>query len=192
MFRDATFTEASRSEAIDEAGADFVMDEETFRAFYDRTARRLWAYLARLTGDRQLADDLLQEAYYRFLRAAATHESESHRRNSLYRIATNLARDARRRSLRSVVASLTGDDVERVSSGDGSGATVRRAEFTRAMSRLKPRERAMLWLAYAEGSSHQEIAEVLGLSPASLKSMLFRARRRLAELLGAAPAEVKR
>lgn len=192
MFRDATFTEASRSEAIDEAGTEFVMDEEAFRAFYDRTARSLWAYLARLTGDRQLADDLFQEAYYRFLRAAATYESESHRRHSLYRIATNLARDARRRSLRSVVASLTGDDIERVSSGADSGAPERRADFTRAMARLKPRERAMLWLAYAEGSSHQEIADVLGLSPASLKSMLFRARRKLAELLGAAPAEVKR
>jgi len=44
------------------------MDEETFRAFYDRTARPVWSYLARITGDRALADDLLQESYYRFLR----------------------------------------------------------------------------------------------------------------------------
>jgi len=50
----------------------------------------------------------------------------------------------------------------------------------------------MLWLAYAEGASHREIAEVLGLRPASLKPMLFRARRRLATLLGRAPGEVKR
>jgi len=60
------------------------------------------------------------------------------------------------------------------------------------MSHLKPRERAMLWLAYAEGASHREIADVLGLRPASLKPMLFRARRRLATLLGRAPGEVKR
>jgi RNA polymerase sigma-70 factor (ECF subfamily) len=52
------------------------------------------------------------------------------------------------------------------------------------MSRLQPRERAMLWLAYAEGASHREIAAVLGLSTASLKPLLFRARRRLAALLG--------
>ena len=38
------------------------------------------------------------------------------------------------------------------------------------MSRLKPRERAMLWLAYAEGASHREIADVLGLRPGSLKA----------------------
>src|ERR1700693_4878765 len=99
MFREITFTDVSRVEAADDACAGFVMDEETFRAFYDRTARGVWAYLARITGDRQMADDLLQETFYRFLRAAATHDSEEHRRNSLYRIATNLARDVRRRSL---------------------------------------------------------------------------------------------
>jgi RNA polymerase sigma-70 factor (ECF subfamily) len=51
------------------------------------------------------------------------------------------------------------------------------------MDRLKPRERAMLWLAYAEGASHREIADILGLRPSSLKQMLFRARHRLADLL---------
>jgi RNA polymerase sigma-70 factor (ECF subfamily) len=187
MFRDTTFTDVSRANALDDACADFVMDEDTFRAFYERTARGLWAYLARVTGDRQLADDLLQETFYRFLRAAATHDSEAHRRNSLYRIATNLARDARRRSLTRAAFSLAGDDIERIPSRDHAGTTERNADFTRAMSRLKPRERAMLWLAYAEGVSHREIADVLGLSPASLKPLLFRARRRLAALLGRAP-----
>jgi RNA polymerase sigma-70 factor (ECF subfamily) len=52
------------------------------------------------------------------------------------------------------------------------------------MSGLKPRERAMLWLAYAEGASHREIAEVLGLGEGSMKTLLFRARRKLAMLLG--------
>jgi len=45
----------------------------------------------------------------------------------------------------------------------------------------------MLWLAYAEGASHREIASVLGLSPGSLKTMLFRARHKLAALLGCTP-----
>jgi RNA polymerase sigma-70 factor, ECF subfamily len=187
MFRDMTFTDVSRAEALEDTSAGIVMDEDAFRAFYERTARGVWAYLARVTGDRQLADDLLQETFYRFLRAAATHDSEAHRRNSLYRIATNLARDARRRSLIRAPFSLSCNDIERVSSGDHSGRAERQADFTRAMSHLKPRERAMLWLAYAEGASHREIADVLGLRPGSLKPMLFRARRRLAALLGRAP-----
>jgi RNA polymerase sigma-70 factor (ECF subfamily) len=187
MFRDLTMNDAGRLRALNDACTVFVMDEEAFRAFYDRTARGIWAYLARITGDRQAADDLLQETYYRFLRAAGTYESEEHRRNSLYRIATNVARDlARRQRVRAVIAELRGDEIERVAARQSS--TEGLTDITSAMSRLQPRERAMLWLAYAEGASHREIAEVLGLRPGSLKILLFRARRKLANLLGIEPA----
>ncbi|MDP9172102.1 MAG: RNA polymerase sigma factor [Acidobacteriota bacterium] len=183
MFRDMTYSDAHRLDAVD-ASAEFVMDEETFRAFYDRNARSVWAYLVRVTGNRETADDLLQEAFYRFLRAAATHENETHRRNSLYRIATNLVRDAQRRKLTSIPEMFGGDAIERVAGADHAGATERQTDVTRAMSRLKPRERAMLWLAYAEGASHREIADVMKVAPGSIKLLLFRARRRLADLLG--------
>ena len=73
------------------------MDEETFRGFYMRTSGMLWAYLARATNDTAAADDLLQESYYRLLRATATFESDEHRKNYLFRIATNLIRDRFRR-----------------------------------------------------------------------------------------------
>src|SRR5207247_7891806 len=71
--RDWTLTDVERLAAPSAAApADdyaFQMDEETFRAFYERTARSVWVYLSRITGDAQAADDLLQETYYRFLRA---------------------------------------------------------------------------------------------------------------------------
>src|SRR4051812_3990903 len=121
MLRDTTFTDLSRNEAVEDSCAAFVMDEDTFSGFYDRTARGLWAYLARVTGDRALADDLVQETFYRFLRASATYESEAHRRNSLYRIATNLAHDVRRRSLTHPPAQAA-EDVEHVASTDQCGA----------------------------------------------------------------------
>jgi RNA polymerase sigma-70 factor (ECF subfamily) len=155
------------------------MDEETFRAFYDRTARQVWAYLVRLTGDAQLADDLLQESFFRFYRAGTHYESESHRRNSLFRIATNLARDHGRRRRRGVDVPLP-DDLETIP--DASDA---RTDLVRALERLKPLQREILWLAYAQGSSHVEIAEIVGVSSKSIKSLLFRARRKLAELLRA-------
>ncbi len=162
------------------------MDEDTFRAFYDRTARQVWAYLARITGDRALADDLLQESYYRFLRARHSFTSESHRRNYLFRIATNLAHDRHRRGRVAPTVPLPMEN-EPGALADGrdlAAETERRADLARGMATLKPREREMLWLAYAQGSSHEEIAETLGLRRSSIKILLFRARRRLAAALG--------
>jgi RNA polymerase sigma-70 factor (ECF subfamily) len=164
----------------------FAMDEDAFRLFYERTARPVWAYLARMSGDARLADDLLQEAYYRFLRANVTHESDAHRRNYLFRIATNLVRDHRRRPHLESAASPRGpEEIEPADpqTADVAGGAVRRLDLARSMARLKPRERDLLWLAYAQGSSHKEIAEMLGLKTASIKLLLFRARRRLAGLL---------
>jgi len=175
-----TFTDAERLLAGAEATTStLVMDEDQFRALYDRTARILWAYLSRLTGDPSAADDLLQETYYRFLRAGATFESEAHGRHYLFRIATNLARDRYRRA---GPAEVPLD--ERTAAGHDTAAQVERRHHLRhALGRMKPRERAMLWLAYAEGSSHQEIADVMGVRPSGVRVMLFRARRKLASLL---------
>src|SRR6185295_20275011 len=96
--RDTTISALEPLGAAEAEAEDiFQMDEDAFRVFYDRTARPVWAYLSRMTGDQRLADDLLQETYYRFLRARGTHDSDAHRRNYLFRIATNLVRDLRRR-----------------------------------------------------------------------------------------------
>lgn len=176
IMRETTLTEAETADTA----ALLPMDEENFRAFYDRTSRAVWSYLWRMTSDRQLADDLLQETFYRFYRAGRTHENEVHRRNSLFCIATNVARDSMRRSYRAPTVELPED----ISSTDDLGARAEgRTDLARAMTKLKPEQREMLWLAYGHGSSHAEIAEVLGLKTGSVKLLLFRARRKLAEIL---------
>jgi len=185
--RDMTFTDVERLDRIAaEAVETFVMDEEAFRAFYDRTARPVWSYLARITGDRSLADDLLQESYYRFLRAERSFDNDSHRRNYLFRIATNLAHDRHRRGRHVIDVPVPSENEPGalVDGTDVAADTERRTDLARAMAKLKPREREMLWLAYAHGSSHEEIAESLGVRKGSIKILLFRARRRLAAALG--------
>ena len=164
-----------------------LMDEEQFRAFYERTARPLWAYLSRMTGSRQEADDILQEAYYRFYRAGAVHTDETHRRNSLLQIATNIVRDAARKSKRRDDLPLADDSqaaVEpRSTMPPPDRQAVVRTDLARAMQQLEPVQRELLWLAYAQGASHEEIADVLGLKTVSIRTLLLRARRKLAGLL---------
>jgi RNA polymerase sigma-70 factor (ECF subfamily) len=186
--RDLTFSDVEQLEAA-EIEVSFEMDEDAFRAFYDRTARPLWSYLARMTCSAQLADDLLQESFYRFLRARGHWESEAHRRAYLFRIATNLVLDGRRRARRGLIVPLPDADEQNIpAGGDLAEASVRRTDLRNAMGRLRPRERALLWLAYAQGHAHAEIAETLGVKTGSVKLLLFRARRKLAGLLRAVPA----
>jgi RNA polymerase sigma-70 factor, ECF subfamily len=176
-------TDVERLNALTcEAEAALEMDEEAFRLFYQRTARPLWAYLVRVSRDRHLADDLLQECYYRLLKSSRPFESDEHRRHYLFRIATNLVLDARRRP-RVDFTELRPDTHQAFATGDAGEAAATRADLSAAMDRLKPRDRALLWLAYAQGASHAEIASATGLKSSSVKQLLFRARRRLGKLL---------
>ncbi|HUZ45006.1 MAG TPA: RNA polymerase sigma factor [Terriglobia bacterium] len=159
-----------------------AMDEESFRALYERTARPLWAYLERVSGDAALADDLLQECYCRLLAAAKPPQEAAHQKNYLFRIATNLLRDhwrqaQRRGTASALTAGAAADDpaVENVPL---------RSDLGRALAQLKPNERQLLWLAYAEGASHKEIAERSGLKSASIRPLLYRARKKLVALMG--------
>ena len=159
------------------------MDEDTFRGFYVRTSGMLWAYVVRATNDPSAADDVLQEAYYRLLRSAVTFESDDHRRNYLFRIATNLIRDRYRRPRIDNAQLPEHGECDIPASGDLAQQTQQRADLQRAMASLSLRERQMVLLAYGQGSTHQEIAAMLGLKTASIKPLLFRARRKLARLL---------
>jgi RNA polymerase sigma-70 factor (ECF subfamily) len=173
-------TSIGRSAAGDVA---LQMDEETFRGFYGRTAAMVWAYLSRATGDPSAADDLLQETFYRFLRAKIVFESEAHRRHYVFRIATNLVKDRYRRPR--IDAAQIADESQLQASGNLALETQERTDLQRAMAKLKPRERDLLWLAYGQGSSHQEIAGSLGLKTGSIKPLLFRARQKLKAILRA-------
>jgi RNA polymerase sigma-70 factor (ECF subfamily) len=161
-----------------------AMDEETFRAFYERTARPVWAYLRRLSGDAAMADDLLQDTYFRFVRAGRTFESDAHQLHYLFRVAASAAADWRRHRRTGDVA--LGEDAESAVDTRRGGSFEDRADVARALARLRPRDREMLWLAYAQGSSHEEIARRLGVGRPSIKAMLARARRRFAMIFAAA------
>ena len=170
--------DASAAKTADEVSAAAPhMEESRFREFYDETAESLLRYLTAVTRNSDFARDLLQEAYCRFLTARLPEMDDHQMRGYLFRIATNLTRDCWRRAR------------EEPSSGDSVEVPARASQLERALSvrqafdRLKPRERQLLWLAYVEGSNHQEIAERTGLRPGSIRLLLFRARHRMAKLI---------
>ncbi|MGA8502245.1 MAG: sigma-70 family RNA polymerase sigma factor [Candidatus Sulfotelmatobacter sp.] len=155
-----------------------IMDEAAFRAFYEETSRPLFAYLLRVSGERALAEDFLQESYCRFLSAKLSPMDEAGQRSYLFRIATNLLRDRWRRHKEDPLPDPVPEMAAPASHPD------LRIDMRQAFRRLKGRERQLLWLAYVEGSSHKEIADLTGLKAGSVRLLLFRARRKLASLIG--------
>jgi RNA polymerase sigma-70 factor, ECF subfamily len=156
------------------------MDSDTFAGFYERSARPLWAYLARVSADPALADDLVQEAFIRFLSADAPTDGEVASRRYLFRIGSNLLRDHWRRPRHSSIDEVPEDRVPLAGTTEQSDSGILLGP---ALQQLKPRARQLLWLAYAEGYSHSEIAAITGLASASIRLLLFRARRQMARLL---------
>jgi RNA polymerase sigma-70 factor (ECF subfamily) len=158
------------------------VDEQAFGALYEATAKPLWRYIARVCGRLDLADDLLQECYFRLLRSGRSDLKLPDARPYLFRIATNLMHDRWRR----------GEDLpfkcENVPFKDEDEPALethpeRGLDAARMLYRLKPRARQLLWLAYMEEMTHREIAAVTGLNVMSVRILLLRARREARALL---------
>ena len=155
------------------------LDAETFAAFYARSSRALRAYVYRVIGHASDADDIVQEAFLGMLRAEVPADNEEHLRRYLYRVASNLIVDRWRRRKFEQGAELQSE------LSSPPPRFEEDADVAKIFSELKARDRALLWLAYVEGESHEEIASSLGVGRRGVKVMLFRARRRLRDLLQA-------
>jgi len=149
--------------------------EEGFKRLYEATSRPLWGYLHHASGRPDVADDLLQETYCKFLLRQAPAMDEAQTRSYLFRIATNLLHNRSR----------SRDDAaqEEPAEYGVENDEETRLDVQAAMRHLKPRERELLWLAYVEGMSHAEIAAATGLGALSIRILLYRARQKASGFL---------
>lgn len=152
-----------------------MKNETEFENFYNEHSRSLWAYARRVSNSAEIADDIVQESFMRFL--GATLRYGDNEKAYLYRIATNLVYDYFRRNSRELKRQTMLDEETSYEQ------FAPESDLTRIFPLLKPQERALLWLAYVEGYQHDDIAKMLGLKSLSVRVLLFRARRRLATLL---------
>jgi RNA polymerase sigma-70 factor, ECF subfamily len=168
---------------------------EALGALYDRHARIVFALLVRIAGDRDAAEEILQEVFLRaWQHAHAFDDSRGTVRSWLYGIAHNLAlNELRRRRRRPQLhprpasADPDGDDQEGYLAAGSDPAVdawcaVRDAQLAHALNQLPPSQRAVL-LLYGEGFSQSEIAAKLGEPLGTVKSRMRRALGHLRETL---------
>lgn len=151
---------------------------------FERHHAQLCRYLARLTGDADLAADIAQEAFVRFLE----HEpDEASAAPWLFRVATNLARDAartqsRRRTLVMKGRAMLAHADPPPAPDSGVHRSFARQRVTQAFEALSEKERTAL-LMREEGYAHREIAEALGTTTGTIGTLMARALRKAAARL---------
>jgi len=153
-------------------------DEAALAALIDRYAASVHAYLLRHSGNRDDADDLLQETWVRVARSAKSFDTARRFRSWIYGIASNLARDLFRRR---VTRERTLRDLASHPPAAPGADPVDRSKLRERIAELPENKRAVLLLRYFEGMSEAEMAETLGIPRGTVKSRLHAA---LCELRG--------
>lgn len=137
---------------------------------FERHGRSVRQYLRALTGQSDLADDLAQDVFVRVVQSAGGYEPRERERAWLFRIARNAAIDHRRRT--AVRPQPAGEAREPTT----APVQALRSALVEALARLPDGEREAFLLAELGGLSYAEIAVALDLTPAAVRSVLYRAR----------------
>ena len=160
-------------------------DQSAMRALFARYRVALYRWLLRLVDDGALAEDLLSEVFLDVWRHAASFEARSSVSTWLLAIARYKALSARRRRTDAELDEATVSTVP--DTADDPEVTLQKKNRAEALRQslllLSPDHREVIDLAYYHGKSVKEIAEIVSISEATVKTRMFYARRKLAELV---------
>jgi RNA polymerase sigma-70 factor (ECF subfamily) len=173
-------------------------DHTAFGELVHRYGDSLLGYLTRVCGDREQAEDLFQETFSRVHEKADTLRGRQFK-SWLYTVATRVAIDGFRRRTRRHAISLNqkldcdGENCDELGTvavaencHDPSEEAIRaeqKEQVRQALDLLPSRQRATLVLAYYQGLSYREVADVMGCSIGTVRTQMFRALRTLARIL---------
>jgi RNA polymerase sigma-70 factor, ECF subfamily len=163
-------------------------DQLAMRTLFARHRVPLYRWLLRLVGDETLAEDPLSDVFLDVWRQAAAFEARSSVSTWLLAIARYKALSARRRrtdvELDEEIASKVADPA------DDPAVLLQkknRAELLRhSLARLSPEHGEIVDLVYFHGKSVKEVAQIVGIAPATVKTRMFYARKKLADFVAAA------
>ncbi|MCC6698967.1 MAG: RNA polymerase sigma factor [Candidatus Hydrogenedentes bacterium] len=166
-------------------------DHAAFESIVQRYGKAIYRHMYRMMLNREDAEDLTQEAFIRAFRYVDRLDTGGSLRSWLYTIATRVGLNALRSQYRRGKAVTSSYEAHVESAGDlqapGSGASAEHAalrdELEVALAALQPRAALLIQLHHTEGFPIREAAAIVGMSPASAKVALCRARKELRERL---------
>jgi RNA polymerase sigma-70 factor (ECF subfamily) len=157
-------------------------DQHALRCLYAGYRTRLWGYLLhQLDGDAGWTEEVAQDLFLAVWRSAGTYRGESRPAAWLFRIAHNLAANARRARARRLqsepLAAEAGDELPVEASHED--AVLDRLALLAALGRLSSAHREALELVFVQGFGMDEVAAILGVPVGTVKSRISYARRAL-------------
>jgi RNA polymerase sigma factor (sigma-70 family) len=158
---------------------DRPTDEEvrfTFEEFFLRTHVALFRALTLVMGNRQEAEDVMQVAYMRVFERWDRVSRMENPEGFLYRVAMNEFRSRYRRAKRAIKRAVTSSSTEE--------AFEDRDVVIRALRELVPRQRAAIVLTALLEYSSEEAGELLGIDPATVRTLGSRARATMRKTVG--------
>ena len=165
--------------------------QEAFEQIVRRYQRPVIGLIARMTGDRALAEDLAQDTFVKAFRSLGTFDPARRLSSWLFRIAHNTTLDALRRIKPEVVeldALAAGDrrrDPPAPPVTDGVEQAALGAALGQALQTLRPGYRAAIALRYDQDLPFDEIGRILGVPEVTARTYVHRARKELAQALEA-------
>jgi RNA polymerase sigma-70 factor (ECF subfamily) len=184
---------ASSAHAAAETSSDETLirriaggDQLAMRTLFARHRVPLYRWLLRIVRDETLAEDLLSDVFLDVWRQAASYKGRASVSTWLLAIARHKALSARRRrvdaELDAPIASTIadpGDDPEVALQKKNRGELLRNS-----LASLSPEHGEVIDLVYYHGKSVKEVADIVGVAEATVKTRMFYARKKLAELAG--------
>ena len=169
-------------------------DTEAFSVLVAAYEKNVFNVALQMTGNREDAQDMAQEAFLKAWRSLPEFRGESKFSVWLYRIVSNVCLDFKRRQSRRPSSSLTVEDDEgetlQLDIADESQSPeallerkLTREAVRRGLASLPDEQRQILLLREIQGLSYEEIGEVMDLEPGTVKSRIFRARKKLCAFL---------
>lgn len=165
-------------------------DDAAFAVLVRRYQGPLFRHALRLTPDRKLAEDIVQEAFLAAWRRLPTLQTPESFRSWLYQITTRRTIDAFRARRPEQPVDTTGPEVTGLVSaepGPESRAEQRAqlGDLAAALQELPVTQRAAWAMREVDGLSYEEVAVALGVPVSTVRGRIARARRELVERMGA-------
>jgi RNA polymerase sigma-70 factor, ECF subfamily len=161
-------------------------DVDAFEQLYHAHAPAVHALARRMLGDEGAAREMVQDIFVRAWERLGSFRGERAFGTWLHRVGVNLILNQLRVARRDVVRFTEDepDDGAPIAATPASGVD-ERIDLDAAIARLPAGARAAFVLHDIEGYAHDEIAQMLGLAPGTIRAQLWRARRQLMRYLDA-------